>query len=169
MKAKILLVAGLGMLVGLMVPQQAVAQDGPGSRTVVAITFELPFTEDGGAARAFFRDRFLVNSQLNPNVLNSRVLLHRFGSKASRIVFVREYADLTAVDAPCGQPCADWRAANPAPQEGEDGYEEFDRGRDAFWKAYGDHSDEIYRAPMGWAKLEGEVLGRVGPRVEDDE
>ena len=29
MKSKILLVAGLGMLVGFAVPQQAVAQDGP--------------------------------------------------------------------------------------------------------------------------------------------
>ena len=168
MKSKILLVAGLGMLVGFAVPQQAVAQDGPGNRLVTVTTWDVPFGQRG-AFNSFFRDRFLVNTQLNPNVLNLRVMFHQWGSNADQIVMVAEYADLEGLAAGCGQPCTDWNEANPAPEEGEEGYEEFDEGLQAFLKYYSHHSDEIYGSPMGMAKVEGEVMGRVGPAPADDE
>ncbi|MFQ5530828.1 MAG: hypothetical protein ACE5FP_10850, partial [Gemmatimonadota bacterium] len=106
-------------------------------------------------------------TQLNPHVLTSRVLFHAWGSNADQIIMVAEYASLADVDAECGQPCDDYFEANPAPEEGDEGYEAFVEGRDAFLKYYSHHSDEIYAAPMGLATTEGEVLGRVGP-AEDE-
>lgn len=170
MKSKILLVAGMAMLVGWSIPQHAVAQDGdgPGTRTVTVTSFDVPYGPNRGPALSFMRNRLLVNTQLNPNVITSRVLFHAWGSNADQVIMVAEYADMEGLAAGCGQPCADWNEANPAPEEGDEGYEAFDNGRTLFFKYYSHHTDEIYSVPMGLAKTEGEVLGRIGPASDDE-
>lgn len=168
MKTKILMMAGLAMLVGWSIPQHAVAQDGPGSRIVTVTTFDVPY-QHRSTFLPFFRDRFLVNTQLNENVLNSRVMFHAWGSNGDQILVYTEYADMEGLAAGCGQPCADWNEANPGPEEGDEGYEEWMEGIESFQRFYSRHSDEIYSAPMGMAKLEGEVLGRIGPASDDED
>jgi len=171
MKSKFLLVVGMGMMVGLTMPQQAVAQDGdgPGTRTVSVTTFDVPYGPNRGPALTFMRNRMLPATQLNPNIITSRVLFHAWGSNADQVIMVAEYADMEGLAAGCGQPCADWNEANPAPEEGDEGYEAFDKGRTLFFKYYSHHTDEIYSAPMGITKNEGEVLGRVGPASDEDD
>lgn len=170
MKSRILLVVGMGMLVGWSMPQLAVAQDddGPGTRTVTVTSFDVPFGQRG-PVMDFIVNRLLPGTQLNPHVLTSRVLFHAWGSNADQIVMVVEYASLADADADCGQPCTDYFDANPEPEEGDDGYEEFVEGRDAFLKYYSRHTDEIYVAPMGLATTEGEVLGDVGTPDDGDD
>jgi len=167
MRSKCLLVACLVTLVAWSLPDTAAAQDGPGSRIVTVATFQVPYGEREHFM-PFFRDRFLVTSQLNPNVINARVLFHAWGSTGDQIVLIREYADMEGLAAGCGTPCEEWNEANPAPQEGEEGYEEFMEGVRAFQKYYSSHSDEIYGTPLGWGKVEGEVMGRIGPAVEEE-
>ena len=135
---------------------------------MVVTTFDVPY-HHRATFMPFFRDQFLVNTQLNPNVLNSRVMFHNHGSNGDQILVYTEYADMAGLGAGCGQPCVDWREANPAPQEGDEGYEEWTESIESFQRFYSHHSDEIYVAPMGWSKLEGENLGRVGPAPADDE
>jgi hypothetical protein len=168
MKSRFLLVVGMGMLVGWSVPQQAVAQDddGPGTRIVSVTTFNVPFTVRGQVIPHMVA-RVLPATQLNPHVITSRLLFHNWGSDASQIVMVAEYASMADVDADCGQPCTDYFEANPAPEEGDEGYEAFDEARRLFLKYYSNHRDEIYVAPMGMAKVEGEMMGPVGGPDDD--
>lgn len=168
MKCRLVLLAGMMMCVGLTMPQTTFAQDdeGPGTRLVTVTTWDIPFGERGPFFQ-FFRSRILPNSQLNPNIINTRLMLHQWGSNAAQMILVNEYADMEALAAGCGQPCSDYFEANPAPQEGDEGYEEFQEGLEAFQKYYSHHRDEIYTAPMIAAKVEGEVMGPVG--IPDDE
>lgn len=172
MKAKILLLAGMMMCVGVAMPQTTLAQDdedeGPGTRVITVTTWNVPFGERGPFFQ-FFGDRILPSSQLNPNVINTRLMGHQWGSNASQIVLVNEYADMAAVAADCGQPCSDYFEANPAPEEGDEGYEEYQEGLEAFQKYYSHHSDEIFTTWMIAAKVEGELMGPVGIPDDEDE
>lgn len=164
MKSRILLLAGMMMWVGAALPQTVVAQDdeGPGSRIVTVTTWDVPYGEDRGVFMDWFREWFLPGAQINPNVLNLRVMFHQWGSNGDQIVMVSEYDSMETLAAGCGQPCADYNEENPAPEEGEEGYEEFQRGLELFQKYYSHHKDEIYGVPMGMAKVEGEVMGPIG-------
>lgn len=150
-------------------PQQAVAQDddGPGTRIVTVTTFNVPFTVRDQVIPHMVA-RVLPVTQLNPAVITSRLLFHNWGSEASQVVMVAEYASWADVEADCGQPCDDYFDANPAPEEGDEGYEAFDKARNLFLKYYSHHKDEIYVAPMGLAKVEGEMMGPVGGPDDDD-
>ncbi len=171
MKTRILLAVGIGMLVGWTMPQIALAQDdddeGPGIRTVHVISFELPPLGERGPFFRHLRDWIEPSVQLNPHVINSRVMTHFYGSNASQIVMVREYGSWEDMGAGCGQPCADYYEANPAPEEGDDGYEAFVEGRDLWLKYFSHHRDEIYNAFMPIAKVEGEIVGTVGAPDDD--
>ena len=173
MKSRILLVVGMGMLVGLSMPQIALAQDdddddeGPGARTVAVTSFELPPIGSRGPLFQHLRSRVLPGWLLNPNVITVRVLVHNWGSNASDMVLVREFDSWEDMGASCGQPCADYYQANPVPQEGEEGREAFEEGRDLYNKYFSNHRDEIYTAPMIVAKSEGEIMGPVG--IPDDD
>lgn len=169
MKSRIFMLAGMMMWVGVAMPQTTIAQEdeGPGTRVITVTTWDVPYGERG-AFWQFFRNRILPNSQLNPNVINSRLMLHQWGSNADQMILINEYADMEAVAAGCGQPCADYFEDNPPPQEGEEGYETYQAGQAAFNKYYSHHTDEIYTAPMIAAKVEGELMGPVGV-PEDDE
>ncbi len=171
MKSKILLVVGMGMLVGWSMPQLAVAQDaddeGPGVRVVTVTSFQLPF-QARSTVIPWMQKNFLPGVQLNPHAITTRVLFHFWGSDAADVVMVAEYASWADVTADCGQPCDDYNEANPAPEEGDEGYEAFQEAADLFSKYYTHHHDEIYNAPMGMAKVEGEMMGPVGGPDDDD-
>jgi len=171
MKSKILLLVGMGLLVGWSMPQQAVAQDGdddgPGARIVTVTSFHLPL-QHRGTVIPWMQKNFLPSVQLNPHAITTRFLFHNWGSDAADVVMVAEYASWADVEADCGQPCDDYFEANPEPEEGDEGYEAFDAARDLFQKYYARHRDEIYFAPMGMAKVEGEMMGPVGGPDDDD-
>ncbi len=144
------------------------AQDeGPGTRYVTVTSFDVPFN-DRAQVFQHITERFLPAIKLNPNVVNSRVLLHNWGANASQVVMVAEYETWEAIEADCGQPCDDFYEANPAPDEGDDGYEEYQERQRLFSKYYAHHSDEIYTSPLGAAKIEGELRGPVVPAPSDN-
>ena len=169
MKSKFLLAVGVVMLLGWSMPQVALAQDdeGPRWRTVHVISFELPPLGSRGPFFRHLRDRIEPSAQLNPYVINSRVMIHSYGSNASQIILVREYGSHEDMHTGCGQPCADYYEANPAPEEGEDGYDDFVEGRDLWRKYFSHHRDEIYNTFMAIAKVEGEIVGTVGTPDDD--
>jgi hypothetical protein len=138
----------------------------PPTRIVTATSFKVPFGADRGDVISFLIEYFLPGYQLNPNVHNFRMLMHRWGSDASDVVLVAEYDDLAAIDADCGKPCDDYFAQHEAPEEGEAGYEEYQKKVDAFSRAYQNHHDEIYVTRMDRAVVEGQMQGRVGPAPE---
>lgn len=148
--------------------EQEAQQEGPGSRIVAVTTFQVPFT-DRSKVFPYMMEYFLPGIQLNPNVIGFRVLLHNWGSDASQVVLVQEVEDLSLLEAECGQPCEDYYADHPDPEEGEEGYEEYREGLDLFNKYYAQHRDEIYTSPMGAAKVEGEMVGTVGPPPEEEQ
>lgn len=153
--------------VGLAQEQQE-EEEGPGTRIVTATIFQVPFAERSKVF-PFMREYFLPGIQLNPNVLNFRLLVHNWGSDASQVVLLSEYASLADIEAECGQPCEDYQAAHPEPEEGTPEREEFEERQAAFSKYYTRHRDEIYLANMEVAKVEGELMGPVGPPPEAEE
>lgn len=136
-------------------------EEGPGNRVMTVTTFDLPI-QDRSTVFPFMVRRVFPAAQLNPKVVNYRVMFHNWGGNASQVVIVSEDATITDIEAPCGQPCEDYFNDNPAPEEGEDGYEEFRAAQKRFQELYSHHRDEIYTSPMGLAKVEGELLGPVG-------
>lgn len=171
MKAKILVLAGMMMCVGFTMPQGALAQDdeGPGTRVMTMTTWDVPYGEDRGVFFDWFQKWFLPNAQLNPNVLNLRVAGHQWGSNGDQIVMVSEYESMETLAAGCGEPCTDWNEANAAPEEGEEGYEEYQKGLELFQKYYSHHKDEIFTSWMVTAKVEGEVMGTIGGADDEEE
>lgn len=167
---KFLLTGLLALLVfGFTGVDVANAQDeGPGSRYVTTTTFDVPFN-DRGQVFQHIMERILPATKLNPNIVNSRVLLHNWGANASQVVMVAEFESWEAIEADCGQPCDDFYEANPAPEEGDAGYDEYRERQQLFSKYYAHHSDEIYTTPLGAAKIEGELRGPVVPAPPDDE
>ncbi|MDX1661926.1 MAG: hypothetical protein R3326_09060 [Gemmatimonadota bacterium] len=166
---KTLLTGVLALLVfGLLGADLAQAQEdeGPGNRYVTVTTFDVPFN-DRGPVFDFIQKRFWPAWQLNPNIINARFMLHNWGANASQVVLVAEYPSWDAIEAGCGAPCDEYYEANPAPEEGEEGYEEFSEAQRLFNKYYAHHADEIYTTPMAPAKVEGELMGPVGG--DDDE
>lgn len=165
---KALLSGGLVCLVfGLVGADAAHAQEqqedeGPGMRYVTVTSFEVPFN-DRPQVFQHILTRVLPATKLNPNVVNSRVLLHNWGSNASQVVMVAEYESWDAIEAECGQPCDDFYESNPVPEEGEEGYEAYRERLELFNEYYAKHRDEIYTSPMGGAKVEGELMGPVVP------
>lgn len=142
--------------------QQQQEQDVPGTRVVTVTTFDVPFA-DRSKVFPFMRDYFIPGTQLNPHVINFRVMIHNWGANAAQVLMVAEYAKFADIEADCGQACADYYDRNPEPEEGSPEWEAFVEGRDLFNKYYATHRDEIYTANMMSAKVEGQIVGRVGP------
>ena len=164
----------LGITISLALGAPAVGraqqeeEEGPGTRVVTATIFQVPFTERSKVF-PFMREYFLPFTQLNPKVLNFRVLVHNWGSDASQVVLLSEYASFADIEAECGQPCEDYQTAHPEPEEGTPEREEFEERQAAFSEYFGHHRDEIYLANMEVAKVEGELMGPVGPPPETEE
>jgi len=153
-----------GVLMLAAGPSQGLfAQDdeGPGTRITTVTSFNVPFG-DRGTVIPFMVDRVLPATQLNPKAITVRLLFHNWGSDASQVAIVAEYASLADVDSECGQPCKDYFDANPIPEEGTPEREAFDKAGALFSKYYSRHSDEIYVAPMGFAKVEGKMVRGAG-------
>lgn len=157
----LLLALSAALFAPLALQAQDQGEEEPGMRIVTVTTFKVPFY-DRDKVFPFMRRYVLPAAQLNPNVLNYRVLWHNWGADASQVIISAEYEDITKIEAECGQPCSDYFEANPEPEEGDEGYETFRQQEEAFAKYYAQHSDEIYVTPMGAAKIEGQMQGRVG-------
>ena len=159
-------VLGMVWIAGVQPLQAQDGDDGPGQRIVTVTTFDVPLGKRGDFME-FYNERLLPGSQLNPLVLNHRVLFHRWGSNGANMAIVNEYAEFADIEADC-TPCDDWNDAHPIPEEGTPEREEFDEMAAMFSKYYSHHHDEIYVAPMGLAKVEGENMGPIGGPPDDD-
>lgn len=154
----------------LAMPSAVLAQEQeeeqPGQRYVAVTIFEVPL---GVRDKVFpYLEKYLIPmDRLNPHVKTFRVFAHNWGSNGSDIVFYREYEEFADIEADCGQPCEEYQKEHPQPEEGDEGYEEFKEAERLFEKYFGDHHDEIFVAPMGLAKTEGEIIGTVGPSEEE--
>lgn len=172
MKKSLLFALSVCLTVGLLAPEIVLAQEaeeeGPQGRYVTATIFEIPFNERSKVF-PFMTERFLPGWQLNPHVRNLRVLTHNWGSNASEVVILAEYDSFADIDAECGAPCDEYYDANPAPEEGDEGFAEFDEQSTAFNKYYGKHKDEIYFTPLEEAVVEGQFQGTVGMEEEEEE
>lgn len=168
MRKTVLIALSAVLSIGVPAVDQAAAQEGPGSRYVTATSFSVPFP-DRGVVFPFMEEYFLPNVQLNPNVRSFRVMWHNWGSDATQVILVAEYDSWDAIQAECGQPCRDYYAQHEPPEEGEEGWEEYDEAQRTFAKYYAHHRDEIYFTPMGQAVVEGEMMGTVGPDPEGDQ
>lgn len=163
---RILILMASFAVAAALIPAAAEAQqqeqEAPGTRVVTVTTFDVPFTERPKVF-PFLRDYFIPGIQLHPKVLNFRVMIHNWGANAAQVVLVAEYADFADIESECGQPCEEYFKRNAPPEEGSPGREDFVERRDAFNKYYAHHRDEIYSTNMMTAKVEGEIVGRVGP------
>lgn len=170
MKWRILIVASMAVVAGWTIPQTAAAQDdaaATGPRIITVSSFEVPYN-DRGQLLNWMRKWFAPGAALNPNVLNRRLAVHAWGSTGDQVVIITEYPSMEALAAGCGDPCDAYREAHPAPEEGDEGYEEYDEGLQLFMKYYSTHSDEIYAAPQGWMKVEGKNMRPIGGEDEGD-
>ena len=163
----------IALVAALAVPAMVMAQEEeteeePGTRILTVTSFAVPYT-DQGEIYEFMRKYFLPGGQLNPNVISYRVMRHYYGSNGSEIVIMAEYEDLAGIEAPCGQPCDDYFEENAPPEEGEEGYEEFQATVEKWQKYYSKHTDQIYTVPMEATKIEGEMHGPVGIPEEVEE
>ncbi|HUP01200.1 MAG TPA: hypothetical protein VM737_06740 [Gemmatimonadota bacterium] len=131
-------------------------------------TLDVPFG-DRADFMSFLEEYFLPGTQLNPKVLNARVLTHSWGSTGDQVVLVAEYATWADIDADCGAPCETYFEQHEAPEEGESGYEEYQDKLALFNKYYSKHQDEIYVTQMRRAVVEGEMQGVVGPQPQEEE
>lgn len=171
MKSRTLALASLAVVVGWAMPRLVLAQDdaeAPGPRIITVSSFELPYGDDRGKVLDWMEKWFAPGAALNPNVINRRLAFHAWGSRGDQVLVITEYPSMEALAAGCGQPCADYRDAHPVPEEGDEGYEEYDEGLQLFLKYYSSHSDEIYATPSSWMKIEGENVGPIGGEDEGD-
>lgn len=167
---KMLLVAvcAIAAIAVLGVPTAEAQDTPPVVRYVASTSFNVAFGPDRGKVISFLEEYFLPGYQLNPKVLNFRMLNHNWGSNGSQIILVAEYATFADIEADCGEPCETYFAQHEAPEEGEAGYAEYREKSDLFSKYYSTHSDEIYSTPMRRAVVEGEMQGTAGPTPPAD-
>lgn len=165
------LAVALSAIACTLVPAPALAQedaqeDESPARMVAVTTFEVPYT-DRAQVWSFMRDHYLPAIQLHPKVLNLRVMTHMYGSGGAEVIIMREVADWADINSPCGEPCAEYREAHPIPDEGSAGWDDYAAARDLFQKYYSTHRDEIYSVIRAATKIEGRVVGTVGPPAEE--
>lgn len=146
--------------------QGAAQDDEPPARMVAVTTFEVPYA-DRAKVWSFMRDHYLPSIQLHPRVLNLRVMTHLYGNGGADVIIMREVSDWADIHSPCGAACDEYRATNPAPEEGSPGWEEYAAARDLFQKYYSNHRDEIYNVISSASKIEGRIVGTVGPPAQE--
>lgn len=165
------LAIALAAITCTIVPAPVLAQaeeqdDAPPVRLVAMTTFEVPYT-DRAQVWSYMRDHYLPAIQLHPKVLNLRVMTHLYGKGGAEVTVMREVADWADINSPCGAPCEEYRAKHPTPEEGSPGWEEYAVARDLFQTYYSNHRDEIYSVIPSVSKIEGRVVGTVGPPPEE--
>lgn len=161
-----LALAVVALTISTPAPAQEAAESESPARLVAVTTFEVPYT-DRTQVWEFMRDYYLPAMQLNPKVLNLRVLTHLYGSGGAEVVVMREVAEWADITAPCGAPCEEYQKKHPMPEEGSPGWAEFADARDLFQKYYSNHRDEIYSVITPATKIEGRIVGTVGPPAEE--
>ena len=154
-------------LLALPASLEAQEDEGPGSRVTTVTSFDVPI-QHRSTVMPFIVRRVAPATQLNPKVINYRIMWHNWGGNASNVIIMAEYADIADIESDCGQPCDDYYDAHPAPEEGEEGYEDFQKAQEMFQKYYSHHKDEIFVSPMMLAKVEGEMMGPVGGPQQDE-
>lgn len=165
------LAVSLATILCFLAPAPALAQaeaqeDEAPARMVAVTTFEVPYA-DRAKVWSFMRDHYLPSIQLHPKVLNLRVMTHLYGNGGADVIITREVADWGDIHSPCGTPCEEYRATNPTPEEGSPGWEEYAAARDLFQKYYSNHRDEIYNVIRSASKIEGRLVGTVGPPAQE--
>lgn len=155
----------LGLVVAsttsLTAQEEAEAEE-PGQRIVAITTFSIPHHVRDEVI-PYMRRYVIPQNQLNPNVITFRLLIHRWGGDGTEMAFYREYADMAALDAPCGEPCATFRENHPEPEEGDEGYEAYQEAQRLWDKYFGPHEDEVYWTPLSEDRTEGEATGPIWP------
>ena len=149
----------LGVLIAaaalLAAPAAGLAQDaddGPPSTGIVTMTsMKVPLGADRGAVMEWIEKVVAPVTRVNPNVVAFYVLEHYWGHDSRDVVLVSVYNDWADIEAPCGQPCQDWGAAN-VPEEGTPEREEWNKLQQVYNKYSGRHSDEIFSARLDLAK-----------------
>ena len=160
----------LVLFVGLTLAPAAHAQDdGPGTRYLTVTTFNVPYGTERGELLDWMADYFHPFALLNPNVISYRVMYHNYGSRGDQVVIAAEFNDFADINADCGQPCDDWQEAHPNPEEGDAGYESFQKASAMFNKVFSHHADEIYLVDLEESKSEGRIHGTVGHEPDDDD
>ena len=164
-----LIALGACAVVSTLIAPAAVAQDdGPPTRIIASTSFQVPFGPERGDVMSFLTEYFLPAYQLNPKVKNFRLMTHNWGSNGADVIMVAEYDTFSDIEADCGAPCDEYYAQHEAPEEGDAGYDVYQRKVAAFNRAYATHRDEIYTTNMNRAVVEGVAQGRVGPAPADN-
>ncbi len=157
-----ILVAGTVCVAAPASAQAGGQQTPPSQRYVTVTTFDVPY-QDRAKVLPFIREYVIPAMQLNPKTINFRVMLHNWGSDASQVALVSEFASFADIESECGKPCDDYYAQHPNPKEGDPKFAAFTEASNLFSRYYANHRDEIYNAGMGTAKVEGRMVGTVGP------
>lgn len=162
------LFAGLVLAPASETTAQESADEDPGRRIVAMTMFDVPYGPERATVVRYMREHYLPFIQLNPRVLNFRLLTHYYGSHGARVVVMREVEEWADIEAPCGDPCTEYRQKHPLPEEGTPEREAYEEARALFQKFYANHRDEVYSALMDGAVVEASVVGRVGPAEEEE-
>lgn len=141
---------------------QAQQQDSP-MRYVTVTTFDVPYGPDRAKVMSFLNEYILPSTQLHPGVRNFRLLTHVWGSNGMQVIMEAEYDNWADIELDCGLTCDDYFVIHEAPEEGDDGYAEYQEMSDLFSKYYSSHTDEIYLTNMNRAMVEGKTPTWVGP------
>ncbi len=145
------LVAGACMLLATPVtafPQEE--EEEPEFHFLTVPTFDLPGGEEREKAFVWIDSIMVPLTQLNPNVLWSRVATHNWGSNSAQVALVAEYPDWASIEADC-EPCDAW-FEEMQPEEGTPEREEWDAMAQNLFKYFIGHHDEIYIMNMNRAK-----------------
>lgn len=129
---------------------QAAPQADPEIRILTISSFRVPLGEERQKVMDFMRKWMVEPARVNPNVLSYRIIQHFYGSNASDVAIVAEYANWEAITADCA-PCDQWFEAN-MPKEGTPERKVVDEAQALFLKYYATHANQIYNANMALAK-----------------
>jgi hypothetical protein len=123
----------------------------PALHYITVTTFSVPLGEEGSDVMMWVDSMMVPLAKLNPNVLSYHVGRHNWGSNAGQVAVIAEYASWAAIQADCGEPCAEWVRENQ-PEEGTPRAEKWNKIQATFLKHYTGHSDEIYAVPNSRSK-----------------
>ncbi len=136
-----------------ILPAALAAQDDadePEFRYVTTSTYQVPFGEERQKAMMWVDSVMVPLARVDPNVISFRVATHNYGSNASDIVIMSEYASWEAIGGDC-EPCDEWFEARE-PEEGTPERETWDGWLADFLRHYSGHQDQIYIVNMNRAK-----------------
>ncbi|UCF20425.1 MAG: hypothetical protein JSU87_03185 [Gemmatimonadota bacterium] len=123
----------------------------PAFHYITVTTFNVPLGQEGSGVMMWVDSVMVPLAKLNSNVLSYHVGRHNWGSSGGQVVIISEYPSWAAIEADCGEPCAQWMQETQ-PEEGTPRAEQWDKIQATFLKYYTGHSDEIYAVPNSRSK-----------------